>query len=288
MEILDYKDLLVKLKDLKRTGKRIGEFYTTGKIHKGHLSGIKYAKENSDVSVVLFSYYRPKVYFQMTGRMISDYRSNMHDDLKILEHSGLVDYVSIIDYDRKIFDEVASCRNLVISELDRLKEFDWFRKLSRGGEALNNLITSLSFSLRVSPEEPLCDSNWYSDKHLLAYLADKLAKKYKIPVKFNFYPVVRENGIALESRHEGSSEDVLNSRKKAGALLNEIVSRISQTGNVFEVPGVIVDLINIDTLQSEDRIKSGKSYLLHLYYFNSKDYIELFDVRRISSDGEIF
>lgn len=283
MEVIDHDRLLSVLKDLKSKRKTIGEFYTTGKIHEGHLAGLREAKKHSDIILVVFNYYLHTVHFQLIGRdTFPNYEGLFLKDIEILEKTKLVDYVTVIRYSNEIFEDVIKCRKLVLDELPELNKFEWFRKYSEKSGFFNQLIASLSSSIHMNPEEPLCDFNWFGDKNFANYLSIRIAKKNNIPIKFNFYPVVRgEDGVILDSRYINSEERIQKVRKDLTEIFKEATEKVINYGKIIDAgdENIVISLINQETLQSEKNAVVGQSYFLTMNFLGAG--VTFFDTSRI-------
>jgi hypothetical protein len=203
---------------------------------------------------------------------LCSYSDYFLEDLNILRSAG-VDYISARNYEKEIEEDLLKERKVVIDEIPLLSSLgilsDPFKTVdSLGREGRNLRMWSIAFALRINPDEYFYDSLWTGDKSFHFYIAEMIAKKRNIPLKYKYYPVVRDNnGIPF---HSDISLTQMDAEKKQ--LLTdypkEVINNLLKSGKLekSEPKGFLFELFEKDTLQKVLTIKEGKEYFLTYGY----------------------
>jgi len=257
MQIVEYKDLLKICKDLNSKGKKIGRFSTTGKLHPGHLEGIKQARINSDIVVVIFCYYLPRIRLFVEGVSPPDYSDYQFSDIEILRALNIVDYVCFRRDIDGIVQELSKTRNLVNEEVATLIN----EQVIQPSET--RAISQLTIALRVNPDEIYCHGSWTGDNNLYYKIANLIAKKHNLPINYRFYPIVRdETNTPYQSRFL-NSDDSFELKKKIGSLFNDYKNKLLEDGKLNgNLPFKLI-IREADTLKIVNSLESNKSYLFN-------------------------
>tara|TARA_Y100000590_G_scaffold280105_1_gene314645 strand:- start:711 stop:1559 length:849 start_codon:yes stop_codon:yes gene_type:complete len=246
LKIINDSNILKKLiQEYKLKKKKIGYVPTLGALHDGHLELIRLAKKKSDIVVV--SIFLNPLQFNSKNDFIK-YPSNLnYDKRKINKKKVNILYLPSI---KEVF---LSKRIKIIKASSKSKKLcGKFRKGHFDG-----VVTVLkSLFEQVSP-----NIAFFGEKDFQQNLIIKdLISKYKLKIKVNIIPTVRENnGLAFSSRNFLLDKK----QKKIAPFLFKTIKEIS-----FKAKKDLKQLNNL-------KLK-GKKELINLG-FNKIDYLEVYN-----------
>ncbi len=193
MDIVNYGDLLRILKNSE--GKRVGSFTTTGRIHEGHISCVQKLRERCDILYMTFNYYLPSLFLQLSGLEIPSYENFWEEDIKKLNDTGLVDYVSRRSWEPSIFESAIEARKIVLEQKDLLESLGYNINLKN-----STIITKLAVALRQNPDEHLCDEIIVGDDNFSFRMAQYIGEKIGVDLKYFYCTLLRDkNNIPFHS-----------------------------------------------------------------------------------------
>jgi len=246
------KELQDKINEWKKDGRTIGFVPTMGALHKGHLSLVKAAREQSDV-VVVSIFVNPTQFNNPDD--LKTYPRDLDKDVKMLEDLGveLIFAPTVIEMypkeDKRQFD---------FGGLDKVMEGK-FRPGHFNGVAQ---VVSKLFDY-VKPDKAFFGEK---DFQQLAIIR-QLVKDLKMPVEVVGCPIVREpDGLAMSSRNQLLTPEMrknapviaetlfesLNfaSEKTVKETIDWVVNRINDTGSL-EVE--YFEIVDGNTLKAVDK-----------------------------------
>lgn len=227
------------IQSYKKYGKKITFVPTMGALHEGHLSLVKAAVKEGDVSVV--SIFVNPAQFGPN----EDYRRYprpLRRDRKLLEKSG----VDILFYPRadKMYPEGYST---YVSE-ERLSKPLCGKKRPGHFRGVATIVAKL-FNI-VQPDIAYFGQKDYQQ----VLIVRKIVEDLNMPVKVKVMPIIRESdGLAMSSRNKYLTP---NERKKANIIYETLLKKRF----VKKIPGIKLDYFTAadkDTLKPVKKIKKG-------------------------------
>ncbi len=223
------------LKDFRCQGKSIGLVPTMGALHPGHLSLIKAAKSQNDVTVG--SIFVNPIQFNNENDLLK-YPRTLEEDTKLLESEGCD--VLFSPERREMYPE-KSTLTMDFGNLDKIMEGQ-FRPGHFSGVAL---IVSKLFNIVLPDRAYFGQKDWQQFA-----IIRKLTEELDFDIALHSVPTIREpDGLARSSRNMRLSAD---DRKKANVFYQALVTAKTALANgerlatvksettryVSEVPGV--------------------------------------------------
>ncbi|MEM3373398.1 MAG: pantoate--beta-alanine ligase [Candidatus Anstonellales archaeon] len=254
-----------ELKIFRKDGKIISFVPTMGYLHEGHLSLVRYAKKNSDVSVVSI-FVNPTQFGP--NEDFNRYPRNEMRDLELLEKEK-VDFVFIptaeemYDDNYQTFVKVRKYSDILEGEF-RPTHF----------EGVTTVVLKL-FNI-VQPDFAVFGQKDAQQ----AFIIQKMVNDLNIPIRIDVLPIVRESdGLAMSSRNVYLNSE---ERKQALALFQgiQLAEKLFKEGErnaqriIQEVKKIInqyplakidyVEIVDRNTFSKVDDLKKGNSYYLLL------------------------
>jgi len=248
---------------ITKEGKSIGFVPTMGFLHDGHISLIKEAKKNNDVTIV--SIFVNPTQFSPTEDLAS-YPRDLEKDKSLLINAE-VDYLffpnteDFYPNDFQTFVEVNKISKILEGE---------FRPTHFKGVTT---VVAMLFNC-INP-----DNAYFGQKDAQqAAVINQMVKDLKYDIKINVSPIVRENdGLAMSSRNvylnEKERKDALvlsrslsiadelikNGEKNTTNILNEMKKKIN---SVESSDLNYVSIVEADSFTIIDTIEKGRSYYI--------------------------
>ncbi|PIW70019.1 MAG: pantoate--beta-alanine ligase [Ignavibacteriales bacterium CG12_big_fil_rev_8_21_14_0_65_30_8] len=248
---------------IRKEGKSIGFVPTMGFLHDGHISLIKEAKKNNDVTIV--SIFVNPTQFSPTEDLAS-YPRDLEKDKSLLINAE-VDYLffpnteDFYPNDFQTFVEVNKISKILEGE---------FRPTHFKGVTT---VVAMLFNC-INP-----DNAYFGQKDAQqAAVINQMVKDLKYDIKINVSPIVRENdGLAMSSRNvylnEKERKDALvlsrslsiadelikNGEKNTTNILNEMKKKIN---SVESSDLNYVSIVEADSFTIIDTIEKGRSYYI--------------------------
>lgn len=215
MQVFNTKNELVNLIDsFKKEGKKIGFVPTMGALHEGHLSLVKEAKKNSDITVVSI--------------FVNPTQFNDPEDLKR--------YPRTLDKDVKLLETVgcdlvfAPSVEEIYPEPDTRKfDFGYLESVMEGAKRPGHFngvgqVVSRLFDI-VRPEKAFFGMKDFQQVAIIKYMV----KQLNYPIEIVSCPIIREeSGLARSSRntlldevHKANAPHIYETLKKARTLTHE-------------------------------------------------------------------
>jgi len=257
MLITNPEELVNIIKDNRN--KVISRFATTGKLHKGHIEALEMIKSKSDVVIVAFNDWYPQACLRLGCSSVPSWKKHRDLDISILASKHLADYVVSRDLTEDIFSKIVEFRKMILDHTNLAKDLGIIQK----DYIPNDLLARMSCGLYVTEEEPYCTYNWYGNKDMLVWLLPYLiGQKYGIPLRYDFYPIIRdENGVPYES---STTQDIYDEKLRLRDSYLNIKNNLLSDGELkvgTDLKG-IVSLINLKEFKKEIKLKSGSQYVL--------------------------
>ena len=209
--------------------KKIGFVPTMGGLHNGHLSLIKRAISENDVSVV--SVYLNPTQFN-DKKDLETYPANFDDDCALLEKAG-VDYLFAPTYPAMYPDDY----KYMVTEKDFSKELCGAKRPGHFDGVLTVVMKLLNI---VRPTKAYFGEKDYQQYRLL----DGMVKAFFMDVELVPCPIVREaNGLAISSRNRKLSKEGLEKAPRFHEILSSGKSEAEITKELEEA-GFKVDYVN--------------------------------------------
>lgn len=244
----------------KRGHKRIGLVPTMGALHSGHVSLLKAAKQETDITVCSI-YVNPAQFNNPSD--LEKYPRTLDKDLALLEDNSC-DVVFVPE--NKEMYEAAPTIQFDFGRLDKIMEGK-FRPGHFSGVAL---VVSKLFNL-VSPHIA-----YFGQKDFQQFkIIERLVEELKFDLKLRCMPILREeDGLAMSSRNQRLDEE---QRKKAivfyeslilskelltkGEKLSDVRHQINLKCEAVGVKLEYLELANEENLSSVEIVR-GKNVLL--------------------------
>ncbi len=240
-------------KELKRSEKHqsVGLVPTMGALHKGHLSLVKRAISENDISVV--SIFLNPVQFNNQNDL-KTYPKTWDEDCAMLEEAG-VSYLFAPTYDIMYPDDYHY----------KLSEDNFSKTLcgaSRPGH-FDGVLTVVMKLLQIF----LPENAYFGEKDFQQYkLLDGMAKAFFLRTKIIPCPIVREeNGLAFSSRNKRLSAQglkkapLLHKALSSGKSVEEIKAQLENDGFVIdyvtEVDGRLYAAASIEDVRLIDNVE---------------------------------
>ena len=232
MQVLNTRNELVSLIDnLKKEGKKIGFVPTMGALHEGHLSLVKEAKKNSDITVVSI-FVNPTQFNDPED--LKRYPRTLEKDLNLLE---------TLNCDIIFAPSVEE----VYPEPDNRKfDFGYLESVMEGAKRPGHFngvgqVVSRLFDL-VQPDKAFFGMKDFQQVAIIK----NMVKQLKYNIEIIPCPIIREeNGLARSSRNALLDEDHKKSAPHIYATLKTARNFASEM-NVSELKQWIADEINRD------------------------------------------
>ena len=247
--VKDSKTLKSEIKKHKLKKKKIGFVPTLGGLHRGHFKLIELAKKRSDIVVV--SIFLNPLQFNSKNDFIK-YPSNLNSDKRKINKKKV--NILYLPSMKEVFPNKKIIRIRASNKSNKL--CGKFRKGHFDG-----VVTVLKpLFEQVSP-----NIAFFGEKDFQQNLIVKdLISKYKLKIKVNIIPTVRENsGVAFSSRNSLLDKE----QKKIAPFLFKTIKEIS-----FEAKKNLKQLNNL-------KLK-GKKKLMSLG-FNKIDYLEIYNEKNL-------
>ncbi|MBN2275632.1 MAG: pantoate--beta-alanine ligase [Bacteroidales bacterium] len=225
------RDISQHIASLKKEGKYIGFVHTMGALHDGHISLVRLAKQQNDITVVSI-FVNPTQFNDKED--LKRYPRDLNADLALLENKKC-DIVFVPD-EKEMYPE-PDLRVFSFGNLDKVMEGKYRPGHFNG---VTQIVTKL-FDI-TTPHRAYFGMK---DFQQLAIIR-KLVADYGYPVEIIACPIVREaDGLAMSSRNKRLSHE----QRKHAALISKTLYKAYQTGNSkpFDViKKNVVDTINKD------------------------------------------
>ncbi len=227
--IVKAEELKAIIKEFKEQGKVIGFVPTMGALHNGHLSLVRMADEQSDITIV--SIFVNPTQFNNPDDLES-YPRTIEDDTKLLESTNckIVFCPSVVEVypekDERIFD---------FGSLDKVMEGS-FRPGHFNGVAQ---VVSRLFDL-VNPDKAFFGEKDFQQLAIIRKMTEMLNYDVEIvPCEI----VREEDGLAMSSRNKLLSEEYRDVAPRIFEILNES-KKLMNSKSLKEVINFVVETIN--------------------------------------------
>lgn len=216
MQVFNTKNELVnRIAELKKEGKKIGFVPTMGALHEGHLSLVKASKKNSDITVVSI-FVNPTQFNDPED--LKRYPRTLEQDIRLLE---------TVDCDLVFAPSVEE----IYPEPDTRKfDFGYLESVMEGAKRPGHFngvgqVVSRLFDI-VSPDKAFFGMKDFQQVAIIKYMV----KQLKYDIEIIPCPIVREeSGLAKSSRntlldeeHKKNAPHIYATLKKARTLVPEM------------------------------------------------------------------
>jgi pantoate--beta-alanine ligase len=232
MEVFHHRrEIRQRILSLKKERKSIGFVPTMGALHAGHISLVRYSKQQNDITVV--SIFVNPTQFNNKEDLIR-YPRTLKADLPLLEKEGC-DIVFVPD-EKEMYPE-PDLRVFSFGNLDKVMEGK-YRPGHFNGVA--QIITKL-FDI-VMPDRAYFGLKDFQQLAIIKKITDDC----KYPVEIISCPIIREaDGLALSSRNSRLSPE----ERQHAALISKTLLKAQQTGVSMtpeKLKESVMDTINKD------------------------------------------
>lgn len=250
--------------NIKKSGKSIGFVPTMGALHEGHLSLVRRAKLENDVTVVSI-FVNPKQFGP--NEDFDRYPRNFERDKELLEKEGIdyIFYPSIEDMYPKGYETYVDLERLP-NHLCGLSRPGHFRGVATVVAKLFNI---------VQPDRAYFGQKDYQQAKIIKRMVEDL----NFPIEIVVMPIVREeDGLAMSSRNTYLSPEerknasilykslqkakdlILSGEKDVSKIKNEMVKMLSSIESRIDY----VEIVEPETLEKIDRIPEKGSVVIAL------------------------
>lgn len=248
---------------LKRDGKRIGLIPTMGALHKGHISLMQLAKQQSQCDILIVSIFVNPTQFG-PNEDLGRYPRTPDNDIAICEEQD-VDIIFMPDVNQ-IYEQ----RNFLSFKIDVLNRYLCGTGRKGHFEGVLQIVLKL-FNL-THP-----DFAFFGQKDIQQFLLiSRMVKEFNVPVSLVMGETVRESdGLALSSRNRYLSQD---ERRIAPVFYQELTNIYTKLRPGFELNSLLeaasgqlrekkmkIDYINVvdyETLQPVTDVLNGEKYII--------------------------
>lgn len=232
MEVYHHRrEISQQIASLKKAGKSIGFVPTMGALHAGHISLVRHARQQNDITVV--SLFVNPTQFNNKEDLVR-YPRTIDTDLPLLEKEGC-DFV-FIPNEKEMYPE-PDLRIFSFGNLDKVMEGK-FRPGHFNGVA--QIVTKLFDT--VTPDRAYFGQKDFQQLALIR----KLASDCRYPVEIVACPIVREaDGLAMSSRNTRLSPE----ERQHAPLIFKTLMKAQETGTSVSPESLkkaVIDTINKD------------------------------------------
>ncbi len=259
------KEVREELNSYRKAEKKISFVPTMGFLHEGHLSLIRYAKQNSEICVV--SIFVNPTQFGPTEDF-NRYPRDEERDLRLLEKEGC-DVVFIPDVKEMYPDDYQTY--VKVKKYSELLEGE-FRPTHF--EGVTTIVLKL-FNI-VQPDFAVFGQKDAQQ----AFIIQKMVDDLNIPIRIDVLPIVREpDGLAMSSRNVYLNEEerkqalclykglklgekLFKEGEKEAVKIKEAVKNLIVQYSLARVD--YVEIVDKDTFNRVEKLESGRFYYLLL------------------------
>lgn len=235
------KELKNYLSQERKRSKTIGLVPTMGALHEGHLSLIKRAKQETDITVCSI-YVNPTQFNEQSD--LEQYPKNESEDIRLLEQEQCT--AVFIPTTTEVYEK----GNMDLLSIDLEGVDKVLEGISRPGH-FDGMVTVVHKLFKIV--EP--DRAYFGEKDYQQLLiVKKMAKKMGFKTEIVGCPIVREeDGLAMSSRNKRLNKEEREIAPLIGKVLKEVKEQVSQ--------------LTIDALKDKVTLEFEKDPRFKLDYF---------------------